>query len=458
VAAEVPDGDWGTFDYDAQRSGVGPAGTGITAANVGRLQTRTMTAPGIVDSAPIELHAVDVGGSSRDVAIMTTTYGITFAIAPATGQKLWQFTPRSAARLSGSQQVTTATPVIDPNRRYVYTTSPDGFVHKLSVSTGHSLWAAKVTLLPSREKLPSSLNIAGSSVVVTTDGYYGDAPPYQGHVVLIDRATGSIVRVFNSLCSNRRSLIAPSTCASSDSGIWGKPGTVIEPNGNMLVATGNADFNGRTDWGDSVLELSPTLRLLHNWTPANQVQLNKNDLDLGSTEPALLPPVSGQQLAVQGGKAGVLDLLDLGRLDGTTGPASSRTGGELQQLGDPGNAEMFTQPAVWSHGGRTYVFVADGSGTAAYTLGTNRRLALAWHDTTAGTSPILAGGLLYVFDPGGSLQIRDPLSGRSLADLPAAGGHWNSPIVVGGRIVLPTGNYHSGSGTAKVYIYHLPGR
>ena len=37
-------------------------------------------------------------------------------------------------------------------------------------------------------------------------------------------------------------------------------------------------------------------------------------------------------------------------------------------------------------------------------------------------------------------------------------GHWNSPIVVGGRIILPTGSYHDSSGTSTVDIYHLPGR
>ncbi len=38
----VAGGDWLRFDYDAQRSGVGPANTGIAAANVGALQTRVV--------------------------------------------------------------------------------------------------------------------------------------------------------------------------------------------------------------------------------------------------------------------------------------------------------------------------------------------------------------------------------------------------------------------------------
>jgi hypothetical protein len=72
---------------------------------------------------------------------------------------------------------------------------------------------------------------------------------------------------------------------------------------------------------------------------------------------------------------------------------------------------------------------------------------------------VLAGGLLYVFDPsGGRLDVYTPVSGGLLASLPAAGGHWNSPIVVGGRIILPTGNANDHETRGTMFIYHLPGR
>ena len=47
---------------------------------------------------------------------------------------------------------------------------------------------------------------------------------------------------------------------------------------------------------------------------------------------------------------------------------------------------------------------------------------------------------------------------RGLASLPAGSGHWNSPIVVGGRVILPEGNYMSHDSSGVVDIYHLPGR
>ena len=115
------------------------------------------------------------------------------------------------------------------------------------------LWATSITRDASHEKLTSSLNVSRGLVIATTGGYIGDAPPYQGHVVTMSESTGKIAHVWNSLCSDRHALITPSTCASSDSAIWSRNGAAVDPaNGNLVVATGNAPWNGRTDWGDSV--------------------------------------------------------------------------------------------------------------------------------------------------------------------------------------------------------------
>jgi hypothetical protein len=69
------------------------------------------------------------------------------------------------------------------------------------------------------------------------------------------------------------------------------------------------------------------------------------------------------------------------------------------------------------------------------------RLKPLWGNGHAGTSPIVAGGLLYVYDPtGGGLRIYRPASGRSVATLAAGSGHWSSPVVAGGHLVLGEGN------------------
>jgi hypothetical protein len=463
----VPGADWTTFDFNAQRSGVGPSDTGIDGRNVRGLGTRVVHIDGTVDSSAIELHGVVVRGRSRDVIVVTTTYGKTIAIDPGTGQRLWEFTPRSYGAIAGSAQITTATPVADPDRRFVYAATADGHIRKLSLSNGAEVhsghWPVRITFDATHEKIASSLNVSGRFVIAVTGGYIGDAPPYQGHVVTIDRGSGRIAHTWNSLCSNRHFLInPPGSCPASDSAIWARAGAVVEPGSRrILVATGNAPFNGSTNWGDSVLELTPDAsRLLHNWTPADQTQLNANDTDLGSTAPAILPPANGLRLAVQGGKDSTLHLLNLGRLNGTPGGASARLGGELANTGSPGGGEVFSAPAVWSHAGRTYVFVATDSGTAAYVLRSGGRphLSTAWQNGSSGTSPVLAGGLLYVYDEnGGTLNVYKPASGAKVASLGASSGHWNSPIVVGGRVVLPTGNANDDSTSGEILIYHLRG-
>jgi outer membrane protein assembly factor BamB len=463
AVARVHAGDWPTFDFNPQRTGVGPADSGITGRNVRGLRLRVVNLNGIVDASAIELHAVRVGRRRHDAVFLTTTYGRTIAIDPGTGQRLWEYTPRDLGTYSGSARVTDTTPVADPDRRFIYAVSPDGIVHKLAVASGHEVrsahWPVRITFDPAREKMDSPLGISGSAVIATTGGYIGDAPSYQGHVVLIDRASGRITHVFNTLCSDNHGLIdPPRACPHSDSAIWGRAGVVVEPgSGRLLLATGNGNFDGRIDWGDSVLELSPGLRLLHNWTPPNQAQLDAGDTDLGSSSPVLLPVLGGRRLVVQGGKDQRLHLLDLDRLNGTPGGAGPRVGGELQALATPGDGELFSAPAVWAHAGRAYLFVADGSGTAAYAVsgGAHPHMSVVWQNPASGTSPVLAGGLLYVYDESnGTLDVYAPISGARVATLRAATGHWNSPIVVGGRIILPVGSYHSGAGGGQLYIWH----
>ena len=164
------------------------------------------------------------------------------------------------------------TPVADPGRAAIYAGAPDGRIRKLSIATGKELWSTSITRDPTHEKLAAPLNFANGLVIAATGGYIGDAPPYQGHVVTLSPRNGKIVGVWNSLCSDRHEVIQPSTCDASDSAIWGRTAPVVDPaTGDLLVATGNAPFDGKTNWGDSVLVLSPDAkRLLKHWTPSNR--------------------------------------------------------------------------------------------------------------------------------------------------------------------------------------------
>jgi regulator of RNase E activity RraA len=156
------------------------------------------------------------------------------------------------------------------------------------------------------------------------------------------------------------------------------------------------------------------------------------------------------------GKDGVLRVLDLQRLDGHAPPSRETLGGEVQTLRTPGGAELFTAPAVWQHGSHTTVFVADSSGTASYAV-RGGRLDELWANSTAGTSPVVAGGLLYVYDPSaGGIAVYAPGSPRAIANLAGKPGHWNSPIVADGHVVEPEGdaNEHALTGTIELFSLH----
>jgi hypothetical protein len=113
---------------------------------------------------------------------------------------------------------------------------------------------------------------------------------------------------------------------------------------------------------------------------------------------------------------------------------------------------------VWRHGSATTVFVATSGGTAAYQLH-GRRLSRSWSNGTGGSSPAVAGGLLWVYDlDGGGLNVYSPGSGRKLATLPCGGGHWNSPIVAGGVVALPEGGSVADDATHGVLNLYSVGR
>jgi PQQ-like domain len=451
AAAAPPNVDWTRFGYTASRTSSGPATTGITAGNVARLRRQVVQLDGTVDASPIYLHSVQVGGSTHDVFFVTTTYGRTEAVDASSGAVLWRFTPSGYSSWAGTYRITNSTPVADPSRRFLYSASPDGRIHKLAVDDGREAWSTAITLLPEREKIASPLNFWKGRVIATTGGYIGDAPPYQGHVAILDAASGKLLHVWNSLCSDRTGLIDPKSCAASDSAIWSRAGAAIDPaTGNLLVATGNAPWDGRTNWGDSALLLSPNGKLLQNWTPTNEAELNSGDVDLGSTSPALL----GSGYLAQGGKDGKIRLLRLARMNGIA-HAGARKGGELQTVSTPSGTDLFTALAVWRSHGRTWMFAADGGGTAAWVL-RGGRLRQVWRNQTAGTSPVVAGGLLYVYDPAGSLRVYAPGSGRQLASPAAGSGHWNSPIVVAGRIALPEGDANDHRTSGALDIWRLP--
>ena len=449
VAAEaesLPPQDWPMFGGDVESTSANSQPTGVTAANVLQLVRRAVKLDGTVDASAIYLQGITVRGARRNVTFVTTTYGKTLALDADSGTVLWEYTPAGYEALARTRQITNSTPVADPDRQFIYAASPDGYIQKLAVTDGHAVWRTSITKLPQREKMASPLKFFRGHVIAVTAGYIGDQPPYQGHVAILDGNSGNLLQVWNSLCSNRTELLEPGSCAQTQSAIWGRAGAVIDPDtGAILIATGNGVWNGTTDWGDSLIEIdSSATKILANYTPADTEELNARDLDLGSTSPVLL----GGDLVAQTGKDGKVRLLSRSALAGVA-PHKNH---DLQIVATPSGSPLFAQPAVWKHDGQTWMFAADDGGTAAWEI-TNTKLEEKWKNRTGGTSPVEADGMLFVYSRKGGLNVYEAGSGKRIATLPCGPGHWNSPIVLQGKIILPEGNAndHATSGVLDIW-------
>jgi outer membrane protein assembly factor BamB len=444
---------WATFGADASGGGVNALEHSITTATVSRLRLGwSATLPDLADERPILLPGLPMpDGKTHDVLYLTTDKGTLLALDAARGTQLWASTPPA----DDNPKYTKASPAADAAHRLVYSYGLDGKVHRFSAITGQEQtgggWPVRVTRMPQSEKVSSALNFSNGYLYVTTASFSGDAPPYQGHLVVINTKTGA-THVFNSLCNDHTHLLALNECTENGGGIWGRPGVVIDPmSGHVFFTTSDGPFTinqGGADWGDSVLELTPDgTKVLDSYTPDNYASESYQNRDLGSTAPLLLPAIPESRtplLIVQAGKEGLLRLLNRQNLSGQGGPA--HVGGELQTVQVPDGCPVLSQPLAWQDPatGALWVIIAALCHMEGYQVVTSAQgvttLRLAWRAELRATSPILAGGVLFAATSKELLALA-PQTGHTLwsSAAPTAGGsigdiHWESPIVVGGRL------------------------
>ncbi len=493
IAPAVAATDWPQFGFDAAHSGHNPLETTITPANVATLATAwggPVALPAVVDSAPVYASGIATPTGTRDLLFAFGTEGIedgfantgvVFAIDAATGDLVWSSDP-----IEGTHHAS-ASPAIDPNRQYVYGYGLDGFAHKYRIGDGVEItvggWPQVITLKPSVEKSAGSLTIARSGghdyLLVVTNGFDGDPGDYQGHVVSIDLASG-VQNVFNVMCSDLpihfvlEGIPGVNDCnlggtsgygAGQQGGIWGRGGATYDAaTDRIYITSGNGDFTANGlgfEWGDSVLALAPDGTgngigmPWDSYTPENYDELYNQDMDFGSMSLAILPAPAGSaipHLGLQGGKDGLLRLLNLDDMSGAGAPA--HVGGELQLMPAPQGAPfsyMKEQPAVWvDDEGTTWVFVANFKGLSGLTLTLDQDdlplLETQWSLPNTSKSPVVANGLVFTADgechsDTCNLVARDARTGALLWSSPFLDElHWQSPILVDGALYITDSN------------------
>jgi hypothetical protein len=506
MAPRVDATDWLQFGYDVPHSSFNRAETGYSTA-AGNTIAYHYALPadyGTADSAPIYVGSVATQSGTKNLLFVVTRNGYLVALDAdtTTPSVVWAHQPKAPVT---SPQITTGSPAVDSSRQYVYAYAHDGNIHKYQVADGTEItdggWPEVSTLKPDiDDKGASGLSVAtahdGKTYLYSvTDGYVGDANDYQGHLTAIDLGSGT-QKVFNSLCSGltihfvqngTTSGPGQDDCASRRSGIWGRAGAVYDDGTDrVFVMTGNGPYDpAALNWGDSLLALNPDGSgsgggmPVDSYTPTTFANLDAKDADFGSASIAILPAPPGtaaafQHIAAAGGKDGCVRLINLADLSGAGAPA--HVGGELQLQNFAGGGSCATgnnssdikpQPAVWVNPDdqSTWVYVATySSGLAAYKveLDVDGRPSLAkqWPASgtaSNGTSPIVANGTVYYMS-GNKLRALDAvtgankLSGGDWTTTSYGSQHWQSPIIVNGRVYL-----FDNANPSNLWVFQLDG-
>ena len=254
----------------------------------------------------------------------------------------------------------------------------------------------------------TGLTLAGGRVVFGFGGNDGDCASYRGRVVAVPEAGGAPAM-----------FTVDAKAGQSQGAVWmGGAAPAVDARGDVWVSVGNGSVYQASrgyDDSDSVLDLSPSMRLLQYFAPGDWASNNSRDLDM-SAEPVLLP--GGQVLLA--GKSPTAYLLNGAHLGGI--------GGQLASLPSVCGADIDGGAAVTG----STVYLPCVSGIVAVRAATSPPgLRLLWRSGTGGGPPIVAGGLVWTISQAGTLYGLDPQTGqvRQQAAIGAVANHFPTPSV-----------------------------
>ena len=388
-----------TSQVDNARTGAWLHETILTPQNVNAQQFGKLFAlkvDGDVYAQPLFLPGVEIPGRGRhDVVYIATEHDSVYAFDaygnPTT--PLWQASLLKQDEIPvdgrdtecffiGPDVGVTSTPVIDIKTGTLYVLARSKTAHLISsnefhqrlhalaitngvekfngpveiqasvVGKGDGSRGGTVAFEPLRENPRAALLLANSTVYLSWASSC-DVGPYHGWVMAYDAQTLKQKAAIN---------VSPD---ADDGGIWASDtGIAADKEGNVYAATGNGRFDasqGGRDYGDTLLKLDGRdLSVTDYFTPFNAEQLNREDNDLGSGGPMLLPDQPGPHphLAVIGGKAPLIYVVDRDRMGHYQSSTNSHA---VQTIGTRGG--IYGSMAYWNH--HVYL-LADGDNLRDY--------------------------------------------------------------------------------------------
>ena len=307
--------DWLTYGYDPERTGWARGETTLNKNNVRQLGLVWKTQLDAVPNA-INAHAtltdalvVDNVSTSEGMKNLVIVAGganeknALYALDTATGKVFWQKNypnnqkPPQAPNGACPNNLN-ATPVIDKATGTVYVLPNDGRIRGVNLSDGEDKMAA-ASIVPAFSRNYSLNLVDGMLYATTTRGCAGAV----SEIAAMDvRNPEHPVQHFY-------------TSPGKGSGVWGR-GAIVKSPWGVLAQTADGAFDPESGrWGNSVLQLTPNLRLMDSYTPSNEEYINKKDFDLGSGSPLVFDYEKWTLIAVSA-KEGVIYLLDAANLGG----------------------------------------------------------------------------------------------------------------------------------------------
>jgi outer membrane protein assembly factor BamB len=405
--------DWSQYHGSAARTGVGPAVPALGSAKV------AWSAP--VDGAVYASPLIVAGH-----VIVATENNTVYSLDLFSGSVVWKThlgEPVVASTLPCGNvspvSGITGTPAADPatGRMYVvaFLTGRHHLLFTLSLTNGAVVNQQDVDPVdsnPAVQQQRGALALASGYVYVPLGGLFGDCGAYHGYVVGVP-------------------LVGPGpsltykTPGAREAGIWSSAGPTVALSGRLYVVTGNGSSGSAFDYGNTVVELTPTLQVQSYFAPANWKSLNASDTDLGSVGATLIPSMG---VVVSIGKEGVAYVLKADQLGGIGGQVASR---QVCSGAWGGTA--------WA-GGTVYVPCADGLVALAVTP---TSVDVAWRAShPALGSPIIAAGAVWAIEADtGTLYALDPSSGAVLYSVGVGkANHFSTPAATEGFVVSPAGS------------------
>jgi hypothetical protein len=451
-----------TYHNNLARDGTNPQEYALTTTNVNAAhfgKVASCAVDGAVYAQPLWAANLTVNGAKHNVVFVATEHDGLYAfdgdgspcaklwsanlIDAAHGATAGETTVPSTLVGSGSGDIQpeigiTGTPVIDPMTGilYVVTKSVNAAhttfyqrLHAIDVATGAEKTGSPVlttgtfpgtgsggtvVAFNSQQELQRSGLALLNGIVYVAWTAHEDKTPWYGWMMSY-QYTGT------ALAQKSIINVAPN---KQKGGIWMSGGApAADAANNLYVITGNGVFDAssttapKNDYGDSLLQLTPTLGVSQWFTPADQANDASADLDFGSGGAAVLADLPAGNTVVHalicGGKDTTLYVLNRDMLGGYG------TAGIVQQLNF--GATIFATGAYWNN---SFYLGGVAGPLQDYKLNTaNAQLTLASSSTHkygfAGATPSISStgtqnGIVWTLETGAYCTQRSKACGPAV--------------------------------------------